>query len=182
VTVGARRAKHEAPRRWPSSSVIAWRGYSGCGGKEKSPGTTGAQDCRLSIQPQRLDGAQNIQRIGHPPSAARLQRAVRARATLGLMRGCPHQPRAPLRPSSTKRASSNALALALTKPRLIPWREPPRCPTLPAMHPDRADNERWKPELLSFAQVRAELLAVVMANHPEFTLEEAERMLREAGF
>jgi hypothetical protein len=54
--------------------------------------------------------------------------------------------------------------------------------TLPAMHPDGADNERWKPELLSFAQVRAELLAVVMANHPEFTLEEAERMLREAGF
>jgi hypothetical protein len=50
------------------------------------------------------------------------------------------------------------------------------------MHPDGADNERWKPEPLSFAQVRAELLAVVMANHPEFTLEEAERMLREAGF
>jgi hypothetical protein len=50
------------------------------------------------------------------------------------------------------------------------------------MNPDGADNERWKPELLSFAQVRAELLAVVMVNHPEFTLEEAERMLREAGF
>jgi hypothetical protein len=50
------------------------------------------------------------------------------------------------------------------------------------MHPDRADNERWKPELLSFAQVRAELQAVVMANHPEFSLEEAERKLREAGF
>jgi hypothetical protein len=50
------------------------------------------------------------------------------------------------------------------------------------VHPDRAGDERWKPEPLSFAQVRAELLAVVMANHPEFTLEEAERMLREAGF
>jgi hypothetical protein len=30
--------------------------------------------------------------------------------------------------------------------------------------------------------MRAELLAVVMANHPEFTLEEAEKMLQEAGF
>ena len=50
------------------------------------------------------------------------------------------------------------------------------------MNSDGADNERWKPEPLSFAQVRAELLAVVMANHPEFTLEEAEKLLREAGF
>jgi len=46
------------------------------------------------------------------------------------------------------------------------------------MNADAADSERWKAELLTFAQVRAELLAVVMANHPEFTLEEAERMLR----
>jgi hypothetical protein len=52
----------------------------------------------------------------------------------------------------------------------------------PGMSADAADSERWKPELLSFAQVRAELLAVVLVNHPEFTLEEAERMLREAGF
>jgi hypothetical protein len=52
----------------------------------------------------------------------------------------------------------------------------------PGMNADAADSERWKPELLSFAQVRAELLAVVLVNHPEFTLEEAERMLREAGF
>jgi hypothetical protein len=73
-------------------------------------------------------------------------------------------------------------ALALTNPGSIAWRAPPRCPTVPAMNPDGADYERWKPELLSFAQVRAELLAIVMANHPEFTLEEAERMLREAGF
>jgi hypothetical protein len=65
---------------------------------------------------------------------------------------------------------------------VIAWRAPLRRLTLPAMPPDGADNERWKPELLSFAQVRAELLAVVMANHPEFTLEEAERMLREVGF
>jgi hypothetical protein len=50
------------------------------------------------------------------------------------------------------------------------------------MSADAADSERWKPELLSFAQVRAELLVVVMANHPEFTLEEAEQILREAGF
>ena len=49
------------------------------------------------------------------------------------------------------------------------------------MNADAADSERWKAELLTFAQVRAELLAVVVANHPEFTLEEAERMLREAG-
>ena len=35
---------------------------------------------------------------------------------------------------------------------------------------------------LSFAQVRAELLAVVMRNHPEFSLEQAQEMLREAGF
>ena len=52
----------------------------------------------------------------------------------------------------------------------------------PDMNPDGADKDRWKPELLSIAQIRAELLAVVMANHPEFTLEEAERLLREAGF
>jgi hypothetical protein len=50
------------------------------------------------------------------------------------------------------------------------------------MNADAADSKRWKPELFSFAEVRAELLAVVMASHPEFTLEEAERMLREAGF
>jgi hypothetical protein len=47
------------------------------------------------------------------------------------------------------------------------------------MNPDAAEAERWKPELLSFAQVRAELLAILMANHPEFTLDEPERMLRE---
>jgi len=50
------------------------------------------------------------------------------------------------------------------------------------MKPDREDNERRTAEPLSFAQVRAELLAVVMTNHPEFTLEEAEKMLQEAGF
>jgi hypothetical protein len=50
------------------------------------------------------------------------------------------------------------------------------------MKPDRADDECRTEEPLSFAQVRAELLAVVMTNHPEFTLEEAERMLQEAGF
>ena len=49
------------------------------------------------------------------------------------------------------------------------------------MKPDREDNECWTPEPLSFAQVRAELLAVVMRNHPEFSLEQAQEMLREAG-
>jgi len=50
------------------------------------------------------------------------------------------------------------------------------------MKPDRKDNESPTAEPLSFAQMRAELLAVVMTNHPEFTLEEAEKMLQEAGF
>ena len=50
------------------------------------------------------------------------------------------------------------------------------------MKPDREDNESPTAEPLSFAQMRAELLAVVMANHPEFTLVEAEKMLQEAGF
>jgi hypothetical protein len=49
------------------------------------------------------------------------------------------------------------------------------------MKPDREDNECWTPAALSFAQVRAELLAVVMRNHPEFSLEQAQEMLREAG-
>ena len=49
------------------------------------------------------------------------------------------------------------------------------------MKPDREDNECRTAEPLSFAQV-AEFLEVVMANHPEFTLEEAEKMLQEAGF
>jgi hypothetical protein len=50
------------------------------------------------------------------------------------------------------------------------------------MKPDGKVNQCRTAEPLSFAQVRAELLAVVMANHPEFTLEEAEKMLQEAGF
>jgi hypothetical protein len=50
------------------------------------------------------------------------------------------------------------------------------------MKPDCEDNECRTAEPFSFAQVRAEFLAVVMANHPEFTLEEAEKMLQEAGF
>jgi hypothetical protein len=49
------------------------------------------------------------------------------------------------------------------------------------MKPDREDNENRTAEPLSFAQVRAELLAVVRTNHPEFTLEEAEKVLQEAG-
>ena len=48
------------------------------------------------------------------------------------------------------------------------------------MKPDREDNECRTAEPPSFARVRAELLAVVMTNHPEFTLEEAEKMLQEA--
>jgi hypothetical protein len=52
----------------------------------------------------------------------------------------------------------------------------------PGMKPDREDNEFRTAEPLSFAQVRAELLAVAMTNHPEFTLEDAEKMLQEAGF
>jgi hypothetical protein len=50
------------------------------------------------------------------------------------------------------------------------------------MKSDREDNESPTAEPLSFAQMRAELLAVVMANHPEFSQEEAEKMLQEAGF
>jgi hypothetical protein len=50
------------------------------------------------------------------------------------------------------------------------------------MKSDREDNECRTAEPLSFAQVRAELLAVVMTNHPGFTLEQAEKMLQEAGF
>jgi hypothetical protein len=49
------------------------------------------------------------------------------------------------------------------------------------MEPDREDNECRTAEPLSFAQVREDLLKVVMTNHPEFTLEEAEKMLQEAG-
>jgi hypothetical protein len=49
------------------------------------------------------------------------------------------------------------------------------------MKPDREDNECWTSEQLSFAQVRAELLAVVMRTHPEFSLEQAQEMLREVG-
>ena len=65
--------------------------------------------------------------------------------------------------------------------RPIAW-HPPRCRhSLPAVKSDREDNEFWTPEPLSFAQVRAELLAVVMRNHPEFSLEQAQEMLREAG-
>jgi hypothetical protein len=63
----------------------------------------------------------------------------------------------------------------------IAWHPPPRCPSLPAMKPDREDNECWTSEQLSFAQVRAELLAVVMRTHPEFSLEQAQEMLREVG-
>jgi hypothetical protein len=48
------------------------------------------------------------------------------------------------------------------------------------MKPDREDNECRTAEPPSFARVRAELLAVVITNHPEFTLEEAEKMLQEA--
>jgi hypothetical protein len=70
----------------------------------------------------------------------------------------------------------------LTKLGSIAWHSPTRCPSLPFMKPDREDNECWTAEPLSFAQVRAELLAVVMANHPEFTLEQAQEILREAGF
>jgi hypothetical protein len=70
----------------------------------------------------------------------------------------------------------------LTKLVSVAWHPPPRCPSLPAMKPDPEDNECRTAEPLSFAQMRAELLAVVMANHPEFTLEEAEKMLQEAGF
>jgi hypothetical protein len=64
----------------------------------------------------------------------------------------------------------------------VAWHPRPRCPSLPAMKPDQEDNECSTPEPLSFAQVRAELLAVVMTNHLEFTLEQAKEMLREAGF
>ena len=39
------------------------------------------------------------------------------------------------------------------------------------MKPDREDNECRTAEPPSFARVRAELLAVVMTNHPEFTLK-----------
>src|SRR5262245_18867513 len=69
----------------------------------------------------------------------------------------------------------------LTKLGSIAWHPPPCRPSLLAMRSDREDHEFWTPEPLSFAQVRAELLAVVMRNHPEFSLEQAQEMLREAG-
>ena len=70
----------------------------------------------------------------------------------------------------------------VTKLGSIAWHPPPRRHSLPAMKSDREDDEYWTPEPLSFAQLRAELLAVVMRNHPEFSLEQAQEMLREAGF